>query len=134
MHNENVHDIQKDIIAIGRLLWEKDLAAGISGNLSKRIDAASFFITATQTCLGLLREKDIVCVSEEGHSVQEVEPSSEWRLHQAIYQAFPDCGAVAHVQDERGLVEADVTRLGLGKGHREPFHGGWSPPRVDRGP
>ncbi len=98
MNQQQISKMRKDVVAIGRLLWEKDLTAGLSGNISARVHQRSFLITATQTCLGLLQEKDILIMDVDGvcESV-EVKPSTEWRLHAAIYQQYPLCAAIVHV-------------------------------------
>ncbi|MEW5894675.1 MAG: class II aldolase/adducin family protein [Candidatus Omnitrophota bacterium] len=97
MSQNNIDELKKNIIALGRLLWEKDLTVGLSGNLSLRIDAGNFLITATRTCLGLLREDDIVSMHVSGECQDDSRPSSEWRLHSAIYQAFEHVKAIAHI-------------------------------------
>lgn len=96
--SNNIIEIKKNVIAIGRLLWEKNLTSGLSGNLSKRLSDETFFITATQTCLGLLQEDNIVAVTLDGQHDESLPlPSTEWRLHAAIYRAFHDCQTVMHV-------------------------------------
>ena len=98
MNQNRIPEIRRDIVAIGRLLWEKDLTAGRSGNISARVDEQFFLITASQTCLGLLREYDIVCMDVNGACENEdLQPSSEWRLHAAIYQQYPECKSIVHV-------------------------------------
>lgn len=93
-----MQEAKKEIIRIGRLLWDKGLTAGLSGNLSQRVDEESFLISATQTCLGLLEEKDVVLTSCNGEAIGEKgAPSSEWRLHAAIYKTLPECEAIVHV-------------------------------------
>ncbi|HSV43020.1 MAG TPA: class II aldolase/adducin family protein [Candidatus Bathyarchaeia archaeon] len=90
-------DVKKDMIAIGRLLWEKDLTAGLSGNISVRLGEDRFAITATQTCLGLLRDEDVVLMRMGGEVEMGGRPSSEWRLHRAVYQGVSGCDAIVHV-------------------------------------
>lgn len=98
MQEKTIQDRKKDMIAIGRLLWEKNLTVGLSGNISGRVDEDSFLITATQTCLGLLSEPDVLHVDTTGAArSEEGIPSTEWRLHAAVYQAFSDCHAMIHV-------------------------------------
>ena len=98
MQKKDIQDIKKDIIAVGRLLWEKNLTVGLSGNISGRVDEGSFVITETQTCLGLLRESDVIHVDMGGKNLSDAGiPSTEWRLHAAIYQAFPESEDIVHV-------------------------------------
>ncbi|HPB69142.1 MAG TPA: class II aldolase/adducin family protein [Candidatus Omnitrophota bacterium] len=56
MNNEIIQTIKKNIVAIGRLLWEKELATALNGNISIRVDEEHFLLTASKTCLGLLNE------------------------------------------------------------------------------
>ena len=98
MNEKNIDELKKNIVAIGRLLWEKDLTAGLSGNLSLRLDEQSFLITATRTCLGLLKEDDIVRLHVTGECEDpDSKPSTEWKLHADVYQAFSTVQAVMHV-------------------------------------
>ncbi len=96
MNNEIIAGLKRDIEAIGRLLWEKDLVHGLNGNISTRIDEKNLLITATKTCLGLLQEKDIVALDLQGNVVGEGQASSERLLHTAIYKEFPDISAIVH--------------------------------------
>jgi ribulose-5-phosphate 4-epimerase/fuculose-1-phosphate aldolase len=56
------------------------------------------FDYATRTCLGLLTEDDIVLARGDGRNEDlDPKPSSEWRLHAAVYQSFTEIDAVMHV-------------------------------------
>lgn len=82
--------------AIGLLLWEKELVSGLNGNISVRIDAKSLLLTAHDTCLGLLQEKDILAADMEGNLLEEGSLSTEKLLHTEIYKHFPETAAVIH--------------------------------------
>lgn len=95
--DEQIHNLKRNIIAIGRILWEKELVSGLNGNISARVDEETILLTATRTCLGLLQEKDVLCVNLDGEVLdEEGEISSEWPMHTAIYKEFPDNKAVIH--------------------------------------
>lgn len=96
MNNEIISSLKRDIEAIGRLLWEKDLVTGLNGNISARIDDKNALITATKTCLGLLQEKDIVQIDMNGQVIGNGQASSERFLHTAIYKEYPEVSAVLH--------------------------------------
>jgi len=96
MNDEKLKTIKKNIIAIGRLLWEKDLASGLNGNISARVDETSILLTATKTCLGLLQEKDILHVDLQGKVLEEGAVSTEKLLHTGIYRQFEETRAVIH--------------------------------------
>ncbi len=86
----------KEIIEIGKLLWDKDLASGLNGNISVRVDEKSFLLTGRGTCLGRLNKKDIVHVDLAGCVIGKGEASSENLMHREIYKSFPDAKAIIH--------------------------------------
>ncbi len=96
MSHEIISGLKRNIEAIGRLLWEKDLVGGLNGNISTRLNDNNVLITATRTCLGLLQENDIVQIDLDGNVIGEGQASSERFLHTAIYQNFPEVSAVLH--------------------------------------
>ncbi|MCA9401287.1 MAG: class II aldolase/adducin family protein, partial [Candidatus Omnitrophica bacterium] len=96
MSEQNLQDLKKSMVAIGRLLWEKDLVHGLNGNISVRVDDESILITGHKTCLGLLKEKDILHMKLDGELLEEGKASSETLMHTAIYQNFSEHQAVLH--------------------------------------
>lgn len=96
MSAEDIINQKKSIIAIGRLLWEKDLVSGLNGNISRRVDADTILLTAHGACLGLLQEKDILSMKLNGQLLEEGSVSTENLLHTEIYKNFPETMAVVH--------------------------------------
>lgn len=96
MYQQRISKLKKDIIAIGRLLWDKDLASGLNGNISVRVDEEIILLTATKTCLGLLKEEDILLMKVSGELIDEGSVSTENTLHTEIYKNFTDTQAVIH--------------------------------------
>jgi L-fuculose-phosphate aldolase len=96
MSEKNVSEMKRNIVAIGRLLWEKELVSGLNGNISVRVDEQSLILTATKTCLGLLKENDILHLTIDGEMLEDGNVSTEKLMHTAIYQAFPDVHAIIH--------------------------------------
>ena len=90
-----MNHLKSEIISIGRLLWEKDLASGLNGNLSHRIDEESIFLTAHATCLGRLTESDILAMKISGEMIDAGKVSTEKLLHTEIYKNF-SVKAVVH--------------------------------------
>lgn len=95
-HKDGEHS--QDIIAIGLLLLEEGLVTGTSGNISARFsDALTFFITPTGRDYRLLTVRDLVRICLiSGEAEGRGKPSSEWRLHAAIYEARSDVNAIIH--------------------------------------
>ena len=87
---------------IGQALVEAALAlnasginAGTSGNVSARIDGG-LLITPSGMAYDVMQRVDLVEVSMGGHWAAGRRPSSEWRIHRDIYEAFPDAQAIVH--------------------------------------
>lgn len=71
------------------------LNQGTAGNISVRYQGG-MLITPTGTPYERLTESNIVFVDADGQFEEGKIPSSEWRFHQAVYQARPDASAVVH--------------------------------------
>lgn len=71
------------------------LNQGTAGNISVRYQGG-MLITPTGTPYERLTEANIVFVDADGQFEEGKIPSSEWRFHQAVYQARPDANAVVH--------------------------------------
>ncbi len=84
------------IIEIGKLLWDKGLVTGFNGNISARIDQDTLLITATGTCLGYLKDGDIITIKTNGDVVGVGKASTEKLMHTEIYKNFPDINFVVH--------------------------------------
>lgn len=96
MKKERFQDLKEEMITIGQLLWRKDLASGLNGNISRRIDQDTLLLTAHGTCLGNLETKDILAMKIDGELLEEGSVSTEKLLHTEIYKNFPDAQAVIH--------------------------------------
>ena len=88
--------MKNKIIEIGKLLWDKGLVTGFNGNISARVDANTILITATGTCLGYLKDQDILTMRVSGEVMGEGKASTEKLMHTAIYTDFLDVKAVVH--------------------------------------
>jgi len=93
MHTQ---ELKIKIIEIGKLLWDKGLVTGFNGNISARVYGDTFLITASGTCLGFLKEEDIVLMDLSGKVTGEGKASSEKLMHMEIYKNFPQMQAVVH--------------------------------------
>jgi len=96
-----MQELKNKIIEIGKLLWDKGLVTGFNGNISARVDANTLLITATGTCLGFLKQEDIVVISTAGEAIGGIviglgKASTEKYMHTEIYKNFPDIKAVVH--------------------------------------
>ena len=88
--------MKEKIVKFGKLLYEKDLTYGTSGNMSIRL-GNKIYITGTGTALGFLNEKGVVEIDLDGNEFNSYErASSEKYLHTQIYKMRPDIKAIIH--------------------------------------
>lgn len=84
------------LVEVTRRCTSQGLNHGTTGNLSVRA-GAGFLITPSGIPAAALDEASIVEVLDADGTVRgKGRPSSEWRLHAAIYAARPDAGAIVH--------------------------------------
>lgn len=81
-----------------RHLYERGHNGPLDGNISVRLDRAILLATPTACHKGRLQASDIVAVrADTGAPMdQRRAPSSELKLHLAIYEARPDVSAIVH--------------------------------------
>ena len=76
------------------------LVTGTAGNVSAR-DGELILITASALPYEEMTVDDLVTLGPDGAVVAgEREPSSEWRVHVAVYAARPDARALVHTHSE----------------------------------
>jgi L-fuculose-phosphate aldolase len=122
--------IEKAIIKVGKFLYDKGYIVASDGNISVRLNQKEFLITRSGVCKGELELTDIVKLNIGDWKLEidnfKMSPSTEYRMHLAIYQNRPDINCVIHahplystaiavtgkILDERLLTETQET---LGK-------------------
>ncbi len=86
----------EEVIATARRMAELGLVVGSFGNVSCR-QGDQVLITPTGLDYSAMEPEDIVTLSLEGRKLAgSREPSSEFRLHLALYRARPDAKAIVH--------------------------------------
>jgi L-fuculose-phosphate aldolase len=89
-------EIRTSIVEAAREMLRLALVSGTSGNLSAR-DGDEVIITPARLAYEEMAEDDLVALGPDGeHAEGGHEPSSERRVHLAIYAARPDAGAIVH--------------------------------------
>jgi len=106
-------DAAEEVVEYYRLLYLRGQTTLLSGNISVRVgDLVA--ITPTSAPKPLLRPSDLVYIDLEGRVVGgSGAPSSEWRMHVAIYRRRPDVGAVVHTHAVLPTVLAERIDAGL---------------------
>lgn len=88
---------RKDIVEIGRRLYEKGFIAASDGNVSVRMERDRILTTPSGRNKGRLDPEDLVVTDLEGRKLYgKLEPSSEIEMHLVMYHERPDVGAVVH--------------------------------------
>jgi L-fuculose-phosphate aldolase len=88
--------LRAELVAAAQAMRELGLVAGSSGNLSAR-DGDSILITPSGVPYPELTADDLVALSPAGEVLAgSREPSSERRVHLAVFAARPDAGALVH--------------------------------------
>lgn len=100
-----------EVVAAAREMHRLGLVVGTAGNVSARA-GDGLLITPAATAYDDMTEDDLVALPAGGPR----EPSSEWRVHDAIYAARPDVGAIVHTHSVHAtawscLVEPLDTRI-----------------------
>lgn len=91
-------ELENLLIEYGKLMGEKNLTPGTSGNISCRY-SDKILITASGTANGYLQSDDIVLINYDGDSEEGElkKPSSEKLMHIEIYKKRQDINAILHV-------------------------------------
>jgi L-fuculose-phosphate aldolase len=80
-------NLKREIIEVGRRIYQTGLAVAKSGNISAKLDRRYILITASGVSLGDLKYKDIVRVELNSNRYKgDIKPSSELPLHSLVYK------------------------------------------------
>lgn len=91
------HKLTKEIIEIGKRLYQKGLLVGKDGNISIRFSENELFITGSGICKGYLTQGQIVHIDFNGSIISgELKPARDFRMHVEIYKAKPAVRAIVH--------------------------------------
>ena len=91
----------KQIIEICKEMIKKEYIVGTAGNISARVKLPdgqdAFLVTPSTVKYGNMQIEDLVLIDAEGNTILgKRNPTSEKRLHLAIYQARKDIKAIIH--------------------------------------
>lgn len=87
----------ESIREIGQRLWQRGLIAANDGNISVRLSNGNVLCTPSGISKGFLGAEDFVVTSPSGTKLSgQREPSSELKMHIAVYAARQDIKAVTH--------------------------------------
>ena len=104
--------LRREIVAVSRALDGAGLMPNKSGNVSCRLPGG-FLITPSGVPYSQLEAAQVVELTADGAPVQGgLRPSSEWRMHGAIYAQRSEVSAVVHTHSPRATA-LSCARLGI---------------------
>lgn len=91
-------ETKKILLNMTRRSYEEALFAGTSGNLSVYDrEKETMIITPSSIPYETMKEEDLVLMKLSGEIIEgRHRPSSEWRMHAAVYKEREEVGAVVH--------------------------------------
>ncbi len=104
--NPAEQNARDEIVAIGRLMYDRTLVVASDGNLSVRLDEHRILATPTGICKGRLSADHLALVSPNGEPLNDVRASSEIKMHLLIYRERADVRAVCHAHPPHGTAFA----------------------------
>ena len=95
---QTIPALRQEIVDRSLQAFRKGLFSGTSGNMSCFLrDEGLMLITPTSVRYDVMRAEDIVALRLDGTVAEgKLKPSSEWRMHAAVYEACPEVNAVFH--------------------------------------
>lgn len=108
---QNLDFLRQEIVDKSLEAFREGLFSGTSGNMSCRVAPDEMLITPTSVRYDVLRARDIVRMKLDGTVLEgKLQPSSEWRMHAAVYEAYGEVNAVFHTHSPHATAFAVVRR------------------------
>lgn len=95
---DRIKEQKKEVLLAAKRAYADHLMAGTSGNMSMVVpEERLIVITPSSYDYSIMEEKDIVVIDFEGNIKEgHLNPSSEWRMHAAIYENLTHVKAIVH--------------------------------------
>ena len=101
------------ICQVGKLLYDRGYVAANDGNISVKVEENRLLVTPSGVSKGRMTPEMLLLTDLEGHVLEgDRHPSSETKMHLAVYQNRPDVNAVVHAHPAVSTAFA-VCRQGL---------------------
>ena len=108
---QNLDILRQEIVDKSLEAFREGLFSGTSGNMSCRVAPDEMLITPTSVRYDMLRAQDIVRMKLDGTVLEgKLQPSSEWRMHAAVYKAYGETNAVFHTHSPYATAFAVVRK------------------------
>ncbi|MFN4172980.1 MAG: 3-oxo-tetronate 4-phosphate decarboxylase [Pseudorhodobacter sp.] len=103
--------LRDQIVAVGKSIFDRRLTFGSTGNISARLSDGRLLMTPTNASLGALDAARLSLFDTSGAHVAGDKPTKEAFLHQCMYCARGEAGAVVHIHSTHAVavsILADV--------------------------
>ncbi|MEM3462262.1 MAG: class II aldolase/adducin family protein [Candidatus Bathyarchaeia archaeon] len=99
--------LREEVASICRRVYERGLTSASGGNASARLSEREFIIKPSGFSMGEVGAEDLVVVDMKGELLRgSHRPSSEARMHAAIYRVLPEAGGIIHAHPPAALAFA----------------------------
>lgn len=95
--------LRDDICKIARMMYDKDLISGPAGNISARLDEATFLLTPSMPFKQFMTPDQLITVNLQGEKCgieteanKNLKPTSEVSMHLDAYKLRPDVCGIVH--------------------------------------
>lgn len=90
-------ELKRDIIEVGRRIYNRGFVAANDGNITIRLNEKEILTTPTGVSKGFMTPDMILKVDMNGNVISgKLKPSSELKMHLAVYREREDVKAVVH--------------------------------------
>ena len=112
---EKEKQLREQLMFVARHMYKMGYNYTIDGNISHRLSEDKILVSPTGQHLGFISPEDFVVMDKEGNLIDgDRKPTSEWRLHNRIYNMRPDVQCVIHAHPPSAIA-ASVANVDLGK-------------------
>ncbi len=104
--------IKQDIVEVGKRMYNREFVASNDGNISVRVSENELIITPTGVSKGYMSTDDMIKVDLDGNVISGTnKPSSEIKMHLAVYKNRPDVKAVCHAHPQKATAFAVARKI-----------------------
>mgnify|MGYP000944432002 CR=1 FL=1 len=90
-------ELRRNICEVGRRIWERGFVAANDGNITVRLGDKYLLTTPTGVSKGFMTPDMIIKADMQGKQLSgHLKPSSELKMHLAVYEMRPDVKSVVH--------------------------------------
>lgn len=101
-------NIRKQIVEIGKRMYDKNFVASNDGNISVRLSDNRIMITPSGVSKGFMKKRDLCIIDMSGNiiSAGAKKPSSEYKIHLEVYRKRPEIYACVHAHPQKATAFA----------------------------